>query len=409
MIDYIFKHMKVGNILIDGFFTPSDFALRAFLFLFFILFSGCYRSQDQNSRNSISPGTGKSENNSYAKGFHITNYNNFIVLEVEKPWQGSGNIRFTYILTGNSEIVPDSVLGIGDLIKLPVNRVICTSTTHIALLEALGKTETVVGVSGAGLITNKRIRKGLESGRIRDIGYGRELNYELLVSLRPDMVMLYGVESEMTGLIHKLHDLGIAVVMNAEYLEQEPLGKMEWIKYVAAFFSLEEKAKAVFDSVALRYENLRDAVITVQSRPVVMTGLPWKDVWYVSPANTVVANYIDDAGGRYLWAGLKADKAVPMDLESVYMEARDAEFWINTGAAVSIRQIIDMDARFRYFPPVVSGKVYNNIAKINTTGGNDYWESGLIHPDIILRDLIHIFHPERSVTQKLIYYKKLRP
>jgi iron complex transport system substrate-binding protein len=401
--------MKACNTITKEFLSVSGPVEWIILVLLYISFSGCYRPSVNGEEDSVSPDAGKTENNRYAKGFHITNYEHFKVLEVKKPWQGAENIHFRYILTDHGHEIPDSVLETGNLIKLPVNRVVCTSTTHIALLEALGKTEIVVGVSGAGLITNKRIREGLESGRIRDIGYGRELNYELLVSLRPDMVMLYGVESEMTGLIHKLHDLGITVVMNAEYLEQEPLGKMEWIKYVAAFFSLEERAKTIFDSVALRYENLRNEVTTVQSRPVVMTGLPWKDVWYVSPANTVLANYISDAGGQYLWDDLKADKAVPMDMESVYIKAKSAEYWINSGTATSIRQILDMDPRFKHFPPVVSGKVYNNIAKINPTGGNDYWESGVIHPDIVLRDLIRVFHPEPGGENNLEYYKKLKP
>ncbi len=401
--------MKIGNTINDRLLTLSGLTLRVSVFLFFILFLACSGNSGKEPAKSLIPGTGIQEENRYATGFVITNYKNFKLLEVKKPWQGSENIHFSYILTKNSGEVPDSVLEAGDLIKLPVKRVVCTSTTHIAFLEALGKTETVVGVSGAGLITNKKIREGIESGRIRDIGYGRELNYELLVSLRPDIVMLYGVESEMTGLIRKLHDLGIAVVMNAEYLEHDPLGKMEWMKFVAAFFGLEEKASDYIDSVASRYENLRETALLENHKPVVLTGLPWKDVWYVSPGNTVVANYIEDAGGQYLWSDLKADKAVPMDLESVYLKAAEAEFWINTGAATSIRQIIDLDARFRHFPPVVSGKVFNNIAKVNATGGNDYWESGLIHPDIVLRDLINIFHPGSGLKQELVYYKKLSP
>lgn len=400
--------MKTGNTIDEILTAFTGRVLKIFVLVLLLIFTGCSRPEGRHREKSTKPAAGLKEEIRYATGFSMTDFTNFKVLEVKKPWQGAEDIHFRYILTHKRENVPDSILKTGALIKLPVNRVVCTSTTHIAFLEALGKTDLVVGVSGAGLITNKKIRNGIDAGTIRDIGYGRELNFELLVSLRPDVVILYGVESEMTGLIHKLNDLGIAVVMNAEYLEKEPLGKMEWIKFIAAFFGLEENANNLFDSVATRYENLRDTVSREKYKPVVMTGLPWKDVWYVSPGNTVVASYIHAAGGRYLWDDLIAQKAVPMDMESVYMKARNAEFWINSGTAGSIQQILNADARFSHFPPVVSGKVYNNIAKVNATGGNDYWESGVVHPDIVLLDLISIFHPDQVPDRKLVYYKELK-
>ena len=383
----------------------------AFMFLVFLLsqfLTSCTNKPERARQNLKGTYPLVSEVNRYARGFSITKYSNFDMLEVKKPWQGSEKLNFKYLLVKEGVSVPGSIMKGADLIRLPVERIVCTSTTHVAMLEALGKTEAIVGVSGADLITNKEIKERINLGEIRDIGYGRELNYEVLISLRPDVVLIYGVESEMTGLIHKLKDLGISVLMNGEYLEEEPLGKMEWIKLMATLFGLEEKAGVLFDSVSTRYELLKSKTENVNYRPVVLTGLPWKDVWYVSPGNTANAKFIEAAGATYLWEDLKSDKAVPMDLESVYLKAGIAEYWINAGTAVSINQIVNMDSRFSHFKPVSSGKVYNNTAKVNSTGGNDYWESGLMHPDIILMDLISIFHPELSGDEPLVYYQKLQ-
>ena len=379
------------------------------VFLFFLFINSCTNKPESARQNLPDINPVISEVNRYAQGFSITEFSDFSIVEVKKPWQGSDQLNFKYLLVKDGIKVPDSISKGADMISLPVERIVCTSTTHIAMLDALGKTETIVGVSGTDLITNKEIKERIKLGEIRDIGYGRELNYEVLVSLRPDVVLIYGVESEMTGLIHKLKDLGISVLMNGEYLEEEPLGKMEWIKLMATLFGLEEKAGVLFDSVATRYESLKSKTENVNHRPVVLTGLPWKDVWYVSPGNTANAKFIEAAGATYLWEDLKSDKAIPMDLESVYLKAGNAEYWINTGTARSIEQIISMDSRFSHFPPINSGKVYNNTAKVNSTGGNDYWESGLVHPDIILSDLINIFHPGLLEEETLVYYQKLQP
>ncbi|RLD31800.1 MAG: iron ABC transporter substrate-binding protein [Bacteroidetes bacterium] len=388
---------------------PANWFFIFIVSLFYLFATSCINKREKASQNLPDTNSVVSEINRYARGFSITKYGNFDMLEVKKPWQGSEQVNFKYLLVKEGEIVPDSIRKGADLIRMPIERIVCTSTTHVAMLDALGKTNAIVGVSGSDLITNKEIKERIKLGEIRDIGYGRELNYEVLVSLRPDVVLIYGVESEMTGLIHKLKDLGISVLMNGEYLEEDPLGKMEWIKLMATLFGLGEKATVLFDSVATRYELLKSKTESVNHRPVVLTGLPWKDVWYVSPGNTANAKFIEAAGATYLWEDLESEKAIPMDLESVYLKAGNSEYWINTGTARSIDQIVSMDSRFSYFPPVSSGKVYNNIARVNATGGNDYWESGLMHPDIILRDLISIFHPELLGEQALVYYQKLQP
>ena len=54
-----------------------------------------------------------------------------------------------------------------------------------------------------------------------------------------------------------------------------------------------------------------------------------------------------------------------------------------------------------------NGEVYNNNARTNTAGGNDYYESAVVNPDIVLRDLVKIFHPE-LVQEECVYYKQLK-
>ncbi len=382
------------------------------LIIVFILIVSCKnegRNYEAGNNGSLSKYGAKAEfmENRYASGFSIKKYPGYKLVEVYDPWQGASGISYSYLLAADISAIDKSLLKEHVFIKTPVKRTVCTSTTHIAFLESLGCTESIVGISGSGLVNNKHVIEAMKRGEIIDVGYEQSMNLELLVLQKPDIVMMYGIESEITAFINKISDLDIPVIMNGDYLEKTPLGKLEWIKFVAAFYDMEEEAAAYFDSIAGEYEKIRQTAAFSANRPLVMEGLPWKDVWYVSPGNTVLANFIRDAGGIYIWDSLESSKAVPMDIESVYKKAAGTDIWINPGTAGSIDDILNNDSRFSHFSPVINSKVYNNNKRMGEGGGNDFWESGVTSPQQVLKDLVNIFHPGVLKDTAMVYYKKL--
>jgi iron complex transport system substrate-binding protein len=345
-------------------------------------------------------------NNEYARGFRIEEAGACRILHVINPWQGSRAVHLQYILTDDPSGTPDS-LRQHPVIPLPVKRVVCMSTTHVAMLDALGETGAIVGISGSDYITNPGLRRRMEKGELKDVGADQSLNYELILSLHPDLVMAYGIGAEVSGLVQRLEGLGIPVILNGDYLEDQPLGKAEWIRFVAAFFGRDREADSIFSTVSAAYARYRDLVADREEKPTVMTGLPWKDAWYIPGGRSFAAAYIRDAGGTYLWEDLDSREAVPLDLESIYSRAAAADIWINCGAAASLAEIGRTDRRLARFRPVSTGRVFNNNARINPAGGNDFWESGVMAPQLILADLIRIFHPDVLPDHELEYYTRL--
>ncbi len=343
---------------------------------------------------------GKSQ---YAIGFRIEESNGFTILHTINPWQGSRTVHLRYILTDDPSGIPDS-LQHNPVITVPVNRVICMSTTHVAMMDALGESDAIVGISGSDYISNPALRSRLETGVVKDVGADHTLNYEMILSLRPDLVMAYGISSEVSGMVSRLEGLGIPVILNGDYLEDKPLGKTEWIRFVASFFNRDKEADSLFRSVASTYEQYKALTGEIEEKPSVMTGLPWKDTWYIPGGRSFAAAYIRDAGGTYLWEDLDSREAVPIDLEAIYARAATADIWINCGAAGSLAEIGETDKRLKHFKPVGTDRVYNNNARINPAGGNDFWESGVMAPHLILADLISIFHPEILPDHELVYY-----
>jgi iron complex transport system substrate-binding protein len=303
--------------------------------------------------------------------------------------------------------VPDSLADL-PFIKIPVQRVITMSTTHVAMIHQLGMAKTIKGASGTGFIYNPQIRSRIDAGEVLDVGYDQGLNYETIVNLHPDVLFMYGVEGSVRARSEKLLELGIPVVFCGEYLETHPLGKAEWIRFFSLFYGLEEKSELFFHRIDSTYRALSDQAAQMENRPRVLTGLPWKDTWYMAGGKSFAAGLIEDAGGSYLWSDNQSTEAIPLDLESVYARAVEADIWINPGAASDLNELRRFDERFSELPVLQNGQVYNNNKRLTTGGGNDYWESGTVRPDLVLADLIEVFHPELLLDHQYIYYRKLK-
>jgi iron complex transport system substrate-binding protein len=372
-----------------------------------LLCLGCLISCSYSPGNKKSPGNSSgSKNAAEAAGFTIVPFGNYKKLTVTDPWQKSSNNQFDYYLVEKGKEMPEELRG-KQVFRTPLQNVVCLSTTHIGFLDALGELSTVSGLSGSAYLTNSEVRKGIEENRVYEVGYDRGLNYEMIVKLKPDVVFAYGVGSEINAQINKLRDLGIPVVLVGEYLEQTPLGKAAWIKFFGAFYGKEEAADAIFVKIKSCYDSIKSSVSGEKIKPYVLTGLPFKDTWWIAGGRSNLAVLIEDAGGKFLWSENTSREAFPVSLEEVFLRAAKADFWINCGSVTKMDELLAFDARFSQLPAVKNSQVYNNNLRTSPGGGTDYWESGVVHPDLILKDLVNIFHHHSSDHKDFSYYKKI--
>ncbi|MGF1584137.1 MAG: ABC transporter substrate-binding protein [Bacteroidales bacterium] len=342
----------------------------------------------------------------HARGFETEDFESHRILRVFNPWQGAVNQKFEYILAGRTAELPDSFPE-ATVIRTPVNSVICLSTTHIAMLDFIGETEKITAVSGSQYIYNESIRGKIENGELPDIGYDMNLDHELILELNPDIIFAYGVGAESRSYVERLQSLGMDVVLIGEYLEHSPLAQAEWVKFFAHFFERIDFATEKFAEVEDEYNLLSEMTRGLERRPLILTGLPWRESWFVPGGGSLLAELISDAGGEYLFGSNKGRENFPVDLEKVFSMSSRAEYWINTGTALSMRDIEKTDPRLAGLPPFRNNSVFNNNARTSDAGGNDFWESGIVNPHLVLKDLIKIIHPEILETHQLIYYHKL--
>ncbi len=324
------------------------------------------------------------------------------------PWQGAENVSQEFYLVNKGAEYPDRIPE-ERIIQVPVKSVICFSTTHLAMLAELGEQGSVTGFSGTSFVYNEEYRSMISEGKIREIGYEGNINKELIITLNPDIIIAYGVEGETSSYISKLTELGIKVLFNADHLENDPVARLEWIKVFGALTGNEQKADEIYLEGMTRYDSIATFIRkNRRSRPAVMLGLPWRDSWYISPGNSYIGSLIDDAGGRYLWEDLKSEVTLPWSLENVFIKARRADFWLNPGSAESRNAIAVVEPRLKLLPVFREEGVFNNNKRRVVTGGNDYWESAVVNPDVLLNDIGSILHPELFPGYVTTYYQKLK-
>ncbi len=338
----------------------------------------------------------------YASGFKILGAENFAstLIQITNPWQGAKDITMSYFVSRNGEQAPAGFNG--PIIPAGTKQIVCMSSSYIAMLDALGEINRIVGVSGIDYIANPYILAHKDS--IKDLG--PEMNYELLISLKPDVVLLYGIGDAQTAVTDKLKELSIPYLYMGEYLEESPLGKAEWMLVLSELTDKREEGMEIFREIPKRYYALKTLTDSVKQHPTVMFNTPWNDSWVMPSTQSYMAQLVTDAGADYIYKENTSNSSTPIGLETAYKLIQKADYWINVGMASTLDELKTVNPKFADAKAVREKTVYNNNLRTTPTGGNDYWESAVVRPDIVLRDLIHIFHPE-LVSDSLYYYRHL--
>ena len=327
------------------------------------------------------------------------------VIRITDPWQGAEGIEKLIYVSHDGSNAPEGFDG--PTVHAPVKKVVCMSSSYVAMFEALNMGGKVCGVSGGGFIASPTVKQGLDSGRVKDVGYGAGLNFELIASMNPDIVLMYGVADDNGAVAGKLDELGIPYGYMGDYLENSALGKAEWTVAIGEMCGAREQAEALFDGIARRYDSIKDLAKAAEGRPKAMLNAPYRDVWFLPSENSYMVSLLEDAGGEYLKAGNGKNMSLPVSAETAYTMLSGADVWLNPGSARSLAELAAENPRFMDTPPAKNGRVFNNNRRITEAGGSDFWESGAVRPDIVLSDLIRILHPELSDSTETYYYMKL--
>jgi len=375
----------------------------ACILAFLLVLSSCRQAPVQHKMHSTKTGTVAIR---YAKGFSIDYYEHYKILSIYNS-SGSGKDTMQYILLPKGIKGPEGYAK-AQQIEVPLKSLVAMSSMHVAIADFAGVADIITGLGSLQYVSSPAVRQNISAGKVKEVGIDGTMNDEVLISMKPGLVMVMGNPDAKFSKYETLTGAGIPVMLNSEWLETTPLGRAEWVKVMAALVNKEEYVNKKFDAIESDYKRLAAVGSTAKIKPSIISGMPFKGVWHMPDGDSYMAQFLKDAGTTYKWMNERGTGSLELNFETVAPEALKADFWLNAGYVNSNSEIKAIDPRFADFKPFKTGKIFNNNNKVNDLGSNDYWESGAVNPQLVLGDLIHILHPELLPNHQLVYYKQLK-
>lgn len=376
--------------------------MKNILFLLFpVIFFSCKTEKKEFSEIALSGDTLAME---YAKGFSIIQYDGFKVLKVKNPWPEADK-TYTYLLVEEESKVPLTI-AYDHKINIPVKKLVVTSTTHIPSLEAIQEENTLIGFPGLDYISSKKTRERIKEGKITELGKNEDINTEVLIALQPEAVVGFAV-SGTNKTFNTIEKSGIPVLFNGDWTEESPLGKAEWIKFFGVLFNKTKEATLFFQEVETAYLDAKKAAESASSIPTVLSGSMYKDQWFVPYGDSWSAQFIKDANANYIYKNTSGSGSIALAFETVLNEAQNADFWIAPGQFKTFRQLNESSVHYNQFKAVKNKQVFTYSNTLGETGGAIYYELAPNRPDLVLKDLIAIFHPELLPEYEPAFFKRL--
>lgn len=334
-----------------------------------------------------------------ANGFVIIRFGEeSSMLTVKNPWQGAAGIESRLLILHGNDTVPSEFDG--DVVIGDAKRIVAMSSTNVAMLEELDALDRLAGVSGMQFIYSPEI----DRTKVADVGNEADADYEKLLSLSPDLVMIYGIASPSV-MENRLADLNIPFVYIGDYLEQSPLGKAEWLVAIGEIVGRRDDAIERIASIRERYDELKENVSMKAEKPKVIFNAPYNDAWFMPPADSYMVRFVEDAGGEYVYPENNSGKSEAVGDEKALLLASKSDLWLCPGSYTTIAALKDGLPAYATVPPVVNAMVYNNNLRSTKAGGNDFYESGTVHPERVLEDLIEIIDPSGQEYEPYYFYK----
>jgi iron complex transport system substrate-binding protein len=337
-----------------------------------------------------------------AGNFSVEYRRSYKVVTVKEAYPGGPPERYVLVQCGTPPPTLQGDLDGAQVVTVPVSSLFSASTTHVPLLADLDRLEVLTGVSRLRDLIGDEITRRAATGLVREFAAASVIDAELVVSSRPSLLMTGGASSASLAVIR---NAGVPVVANTEWLEPTALARAEWLKYMALFLNEERQAQRLYGAMKGRYRALsaRATAVPVAARPVVMSGRSTRGTFVIAGGRSYVAALIKDAGGRYAWADNTAVGSASVDLEAQIQRAANADVWINGGGWTSLATMLEDEPRYAEFKAYRQRQVWV-YERLTRTGGNDYWSRSVTHPDLVLADLVKIFHPSLMANHVFEWY-----
>jgi iron complex transport system substrate-binding protein len=336
----------------------------------------------------------------YAAGYQVTVHDGYTSVEVRDPWN-EGKLLQRYLLVARDASLPTGMPE-GTVVRVPLRKMVVYTSVHCAALDALGVTDDIAGVCESRYINVTAIKERIREGLITDVGEAASPGVEKMIEIGAEVVFASPFDHGSYGPVEKL---GIPIIECADYMENDPLGRAEWIKFIGLLTGRSARADSLFRRTEANYLRIKALVGDVAYRPKLMTGMKYGSSWYVPSGGSFMARIYKDAGADCLFGYLSGAGSTPLSFETVLNKAIHADIWLvyyNREDEMTYGALQSEYSSYSRFDAFRDRHIYGC-----NTNYSLYYEEVPMHPDYLLAELIAIFHPQILPDHKFRYFAPL--
>lgn len=372
--------------------------LSAYIVTWVLLLSAC----GGGSKTSSLQAEGDTLRMKYSSLLQIVKHADYTVVTIRNPWD-TLKVLHTYLLADREKPLPEH-LPEGTIVRTPLQKSVIYSSVHCSLWSELDELKGIGGVCGLEYIKLPQIQEGCRNGSIVNVGNSMNPDIERIIDLRPDAILLSPFEN--SGGYGRVGKLNIPIIECADYMETSALGRAEWMRLYGLLLGKEAQADSLFAGIEKEYLTLTQQVKSQNlKRPTVISEMKNSSAWYIPGGNSTMGRLYQDAGADYVFAYLSNSGSVPLAFETVFDRGGNADIWLikyNQPQDKTYSELERDYAPYARFKAFQDRKVYGC-----NTNHVPFYEESPFHPELLLKDLIKIFHPELLPDYDLKYFSNL--
>ena len=372
--------------------------LSAYIVTWVLLPSAC----GGGSKTSSLQAEGDTVRMKYSSLLQIVKHADYTVVTIRNPWD-TLKVLHTYLLADREKPLPEH-LPEGTVVRTPLQKSVIYSSVHCSLWSELDELKGIGGVCGLEYIKLPQIQEGCRNGSIVNVGNSMNPDIERIIDLRPDAILLSPFEN--SGGYGRVGKLNIPIIECADYMETSALGRAEWMRLYGLLLGKEAQADSLFAGIEKEYLTLTQQVKSQNlKRPTVISEMKNSSAWYIPGGNSTMGRLYQDAGADYVFAYLSNSGSVPLAFEMVFDRGGNADIWLikyNQPQDKTYSELERDYAPYARFKAFQDRKVYGC-----NTNHVPFYEESPFHPELLLKDLIKIFHPELLPDYDLKYFSNL--
>lgn len=372
--------------------------LSAYIVTWVLLLSAC----GGGSKTSSLQAEGDTIRMKYSSLLQIVKHADYTVVTIRNPWD-TLKVLHTYLLADREKPLPEH-LPEGTVVRTPLQKSVIYSSVHCSLWSELDELKGIGGVCGLEYIKLPQIQEGCRNGSIVNVGNSMNPDIERIIDLRPDAILLSPFEN--SGGYGRVGKLNIPIIECADYMETSALGRAEWMRLYGLLLGKEAQADSLFAGIEKEYLTLTKQVKSQNlKRPTVISEMKNSSAWYIPGGNSTMGRLYQDAGADYVFAYLSNSGSVPLAFETVFDRGGNADIWLikyNQPQDKTYSELERDYAPYARFKAFQDRKVYGC-----NTNHVPFYEESPFHPELLLKDLIKIFHPELLPDYDLKYFSNL--